>query len=177
MLFKKSKHPSPFLNKTIGSNNSFSPTEETLVWIFDVKVQYSLWQNASSCYALKVMMYILAITSLHHSILKIKHIIIMNSTLILYLKFCPSKPTSLQLRTAEITRIKPSEGCESHRESHFGSMHCILKCSEIKPIYTEPYMLSCILRLNALKLRLWINILLWIYCESRFTHTSIFLPK
>ena len=58
--FKKNKHPSPFLSKTIGSNNCFtllktiSGFQDTLVWI-QCNIRFGLWQNASSCDALNLL--------------------------------------------------------------------------------------------------------------------------
>ena len=43
--FKKRKYSSPFLNKTIGLNNTFTLIESNFRFLRYLTVQHSLWQN------------------------------------------------------------------------------------------------------------------------------------
>ena len=49
--FKKSKDPSAFVRKTLGSNNPFTPIENDLkvfkIAKFEFKVDYSLWAKCT----------------------------------------------------------------------------------------------------------------------------------
>ena len=58
--YKKSKNPSPFLRKTIGSNNSFTLIENDLRFLkiakfeFKVTVHFSLWVKCTQLWALNL---------------------------------------------------------------------------------------------------------------------------